>query len=388
MAVGPWTGLRRVAFVPVDRGMFNEPPGPPPNDWPEQIWRRVFYWPDAGGVDVSLRSYIRTTSQGVADIEGEVRPMQTVGVKDVPPAFLASELEGTLRGLGFNAAALVMIGGVNAGQGDMGPEAFWARFVMAEGVGVWAMELTHTLVGFADLYSDAVPHDLKPYDNMAGANGVHATAYSKTLLGWLDQSAIVEDTLVSASFDLHALELAQPAPPGRVTAVRVDAGEKALFAEARMRIDQFDGGNQWHGGIPGEGVIVYEQVGVENPAPFEGEIDPLIALLTPVALTPAQSVTSDAGVTVTVEAALDGGYRIAVANPSAPSVVVPDLFEDSASEAIAALEAVGLVANLLPPDPHDHGHALPWVIRQSPVAGTHVALGTTVTGNLTRQQQF
>jgi hypothetical protein len=383
--MGPWQGLRRIAFVPVDRPSFNEPPGPPPPDWADQIWQRVFYWPDAGGVDVSLRRYITTISQGRADIEGEVQPVQTVGIKDVPPSFLASELEQPLRDQGFHGAALVMLGGLGAGQADEGPGAFWARFVMAEGVGVWAMELTHMLVGFADLYSEAVPHDLKPYDNMAGANGVHPTAYSKTLLGWLDGDAIAVDTLSTASFDLHALELVQPAPPGRVTAVRVNTGGKSLFAEARLRIDQFDGGNQWNrGGIPGEGVIVYEQVGVENTTtPFPGEIDPLIALLTPIALTPGQSVTSDDGVTVTVEAELAGGFRVTVVNPAAPSVVVPDLFQDSAQEAVSALQAVGLVAHLEGPQLRGA-----WVLRQSPVAGTHVALGSTVTVTLTTQHQF
>jgi hypothetical protein len=381
--MGPWLGLRRVAFVPVDRPSFNEPPGPPPPNWAEQIWQRVFYWPYRG-VDISLRRYIVSTSQGRADIEGEVQPVEEVGVKDVPPSFLAGKLEQSLRDQGFDAAALVMLGGPSTGTADAGTGAFWARFAMVEGVGVWAMELTHTLVGFMDLYTDLVPHDLKPYDNMAGSNGVHPTAYSKTLLGWLDESVIAVDELVTASFDLHALELVQPPPPGRVTAVRVDSGASSLFAEARLRIDQFDGGNYWDYGIPNEGVIVYEQVGVENPTtPFPGEIDPLIALLTPAALTPGQSVTSDTGVTVTVNAALDGGFRITVVNPAALAVVVPDLFQDSAAQAIAKLHAVGLVADVQGPQVQGASVHL-----QSPVSGTHVALGSTVTITLTTLHPF
>jgi hypothetical protein len=59
----PWLGTRRVAFVPVDRGLYNEVPVPP--DWKADIERRVFYDHDSvTGVDVSLRNFILTMSQG------------------------------------------------------------------------------------------------------------------------------------------------------------------------------------------------------------------------------------------------------------------------------------------------------------------------------------
>jgi len=52
-----------VAFVPVDRGLYNEVPVPP--DWKADIERRVFYDHDSvTGVDVSLRNFILTMSQG------------------------------------------------------------------------------------------------------------------------------------------------------------------------------------------------------------------------------------------------------------------------------------------------------------------------------------
>jgi hypothetical protein len=41
-----------------------------------------------------------------------------------------------------------MLGGVGAGTSAR----FWVRFVMAEGVAVWAVEFMHSLTGFADLY--------------------------------------------------------------------------------------------------------------------------------------------------------------------------------------------------------------------------------------------
>ena len=67
----PWLGTRRVAFVPVDRGRYNEFPVPP--DWKTDIERRVFYDHDnVTGVDVSLRNFILTMSQGRADLTGDV----------------------------------------------------------------------------------------------------------------------------------------------------------------------------------------------------------------------------------------------------------------------------------------------------------------------------
>src|SRR5215469_8935784 len=215
-----WLGAKRVAFIPVDRGAFNEPPGPPPSDWQEQIERRILFELDpVKGVDVSLRNYIHTVSQGRADLLGQVLPIYQLEQKEVPPDFLASEFEQSLRDQGFDAGALVMIGGRGAGVGDL--PGFWARFVMEEGVGVWAMELTHPLTRFADLYSDSVPHHLGTFDNMACNCGTHLTAYSKVQLGWLDQSAIVLDSSLKASFSLHSLALVQPPPPERVTAVQI-----------------------------------------------------------------------------------------------------------------------------------------------------------------------
>jgi hypothetical protein len=375
----PWLGIKRIAFIPVDRPSFNEPLGPPPPDWHEQIERRIFFELDPiKHVDVSLRNYIYTVSRGRADVDGQVLPVHTLDRKDVPPSFLASTYEQSLRNQGFDAAALVMIGHPGAGQGDLGVGAYWARFVMEEGVGVWAMELTHVLAGFADIYSNSVPHDLGSYDNMACNCGTHPSAYSKVQLGWLDPSAIVVDSAPTAEFHLHSLALVQPPPPGRVTAVQIETGDHPLFVEARQRVDQFDGTNRWNGtGIAGEGVIVYELVGVQNPTPFAGEIDPLISLLTPIALTPGQSVTSDSGVTVQVTAALNGGFAATITNPLAATVVVPQLHELSAALARTELEALGLVAHFLGPN-----HTGSWVRSQSPMAGHVVALGTTVSVTL------
>jgi hypothetical protein len=271
---------------------------------------------------VSLRNYIQTISLGRADIEGEVQKVYTLDRKDVPPDFLASEFEQSFRDQRFDAAALVMNGGPSTGTSSA--PGFWARFAMVEGVGVWMMELTHVLTSYMDLYTNDTPNDLNTFDNMDCSCGTHPTAYTKVQLGWLDPSAIAIDSAPTSQFDLHSLGLVQPPPPGRVTAVQVKASGNPIFVEARQRVDQYDGGNQWNwnsslgvGGIASEGVIVYELAGVENPTtPFPGEIDPLIRLLTPKALVPGQWVTSASGVTVQVTAALIAGFSVSIVNAS------------------------------------------------------------------------
>jgi hypothetical protein len=305
--------------------------------------------------------------------------------QDVPPDFLAPQFEQQFRNEGFDAAALVMLGGQGAGQAS-GLPGYWARFVMAEGVGVWAMELTHAIAGYADLYTNDRANDLNGFDNMDCACGTHPTAYTKVQLGWLDPSAIMVDTATSAEFALHTLGLVQPPPAGRCTAVRIETSGNPLFVEARQRVDQYDGGNWWNKrllgtnevpvGISSEGVIIYELAGVEDPNAPPGETDPLIRLLTQTALSPGASFTSSSGVTVRVTAALAGGFAVSIDNPTAPSVVVPDLFQVSFKLALKQLRDLGLV-----PKPTS-GPQNSWVKSQSPTAGTVVARGATVTMTL------
>ena len=372
-----WIGTKRVAFVPVDRGPFNSEPVPP--NWRQLIEQRIYFWPDPlRGVDVSLRNYIYTTSQGRADIQGVVQDVFPLNRKDVPPDFLAPQFEQQFRNEGFDAAALVMLGGLGAGQAS-GMPGYWARFVMAEGVGVWAMELTHAIAGYADLYTNDRANDLNNFDNMDCSCGTHPTAYTKVQLGWLDPAAIIVDATTSASFELHTLGLVQPPPAGRCTAVRIQTTGNPLFVEARQRVDQYDGGNSWNAnngkpvGISSEGVIVYELAGVEDPGAPPGETDPLIRLLTQTALTPGASFTSTSGVAVRVTAALAGGFAVTIDNPTAPTVVVPDLFQESFAFAVKELRDAGLIP--YPTSGAQHS----WVLRQSPLAGHVVAKGSTVT---------
>jgi hypothetical protein len=127
---------------------------------------------------------------------------------------------------------------------------FWTRLIMADGVGMWAMELLHVLTGYRDLYLFA--EHLGWFDNMACNCGTHFSAYTKQKLGWLDPSSIRKHVGRTAEYRLHTLGLAQPPPAGMTTAVQVGENENFLMVEARQRVDQFDYD------IPSEGVIVYE----------------------------------------------------------------------------------------------------------------------------------
>jgi len=198
-----WLGKKRVAFIPVFRPQLDAVPA----DWEAQILRRIYHdpqpWPTAQppadpgpvigrglvpaalppaqtpGPDISLRTHIHTTSYGRADIEGIVLPRVQTNLIDVRLETFHDRTH-ELRGQGFDAAAIVMLGGAGAGTAEAA--GFWARFVMVEGVGVWAMELIHVLAGYMDLYANArgpVVDHLGPFDTMAGAGGQHECAFSK-----------------------------------------------------------------------------------------------------------------------------------------------------------------------------------------------------------------
>ena len=64
-------------------------------------------------------------------------PMAVVDPQDVPAKILEGQLGSQLRDQGFNAAAIVMLGGPGAGTSS----GFWVRFVMLEGLGVWVWSL-------------------------------------------------------------------------------------------------------------------------------------------------------------------------------------------------------------------------------------------------------
>jgi len=308
-----WNGLKRVAFVPVHRSNAHPPDEPVPDDWTAAILARVLYDPNAAvGADRSLRTYIHTTSSGRADLDAVVMPMRTIDEQDVPPDRFESELGSRLRDAGFDAAALVMLGGPGAGTAQRG--GFWARFAMSEGVGTWAMELMHCLTAFDDLYPFG--GNMGMYDEMASSGGTHPSAYTKAAIGWLDQSAVAHHSGVAATYDLHTVGLVQPPPTGRRSAARIGSQVPYLMVEARKKVDQFDMN------IPAEGVIVY-QVQTSSPNGSAENNRAPVALLTmtpdgrPTALPAGSSFTADNGVAIHVQSAIPGGFTVLVEDPSA-----------------------------------------------------------------------
>ncbi len=159
-------------------------------------------------------------------------PKVEVNQLDVPVDALAGQYEQSFRNQGFDAAAIVMLGEFGAGSAQAA--GFWARFVMVEGVGVWAMELTHVLTSYWDLY--IVTENLGSFDNMACACGTHPSAFTKQKLGWLDPSAVATHNGRAQLYDLHTLGLVQPPPTGRSTAVQVGTGGNFLMVEVRQSL--------------------------------------------------------------------------------------------------------------------------------------------------------
>jgi hypothetical protein len=300
-----WIGRKKLALVPLYRPNAH-PPDQIPADWPNQILRRVLFDPDpTTKADRSLRAYIHAASSGLADLDAVVMPMAIVDQQDVPANTLEGQLGSQLRAQGFDAAAIVMLGGLGAGTSS----GFWVRFVMLEGVGVWAMEFMHSLTGFGDLYPFG--GNMGPFDEMACSCGTHPSAYTKAAIGWLDASAIARHSGRAAGYDLHAVGLVQPPPSGRSAAVRIGSQVPYLMVEARQKVDQFDGT------IPSEGVIVY-RVQTTDPLGHAQNSTAPIARLTTTALTVGQAFTSDTNIAVSVTGTIPGGFLVVVDDRNSP----------------------------------------------------------------------
>ena len=362
-----WTGRKKLALIPLYRPNA-KPPDAIPTAWANAIMQRMFYDPEPPtGMDRSLRAYIQKASSGVADLDAVVMPMQTLDQQDVPVDALEAQFGAQLRSQGFDAAAIVMLGGAGAGTAQRG--GFWARFVMVENVGVWAMEFMHCLTNFDDLYPFG--GSIGGFDEMNCSCGTHPTAYTKSLIGWLPVTAIAQHAGPATNYDLHSVGLLQPPPAGRWAAVRIGAATTVpyLMVEARQKVDQFDFS------IASEGVIVYRIQTTSPNGTAQNQMSPIV-LLTATALTAGQSFTADNGVVVKVAAALAGGFTVNINNPNA-GIAVPNVFELGVKEATAVIQGAGLVPVFTGPNQKNS-----WVSSQSPVAGALVPKGTKVTMKL------
>ena len=307
MAVVPWIGVRRIAIVPVfDRQVDVEPPA----DWENQIRARVFYDPDAAtGQDRSFQHYLSAISGGQAFLAGAVFP----GVWSDGPAVNEPAIASSPAGHGYREMLAILPHG--AGQ-HRGGHAFrhdeingitgWARVAMfdlpipqskRQAIGVWGQELIHLLGEFWD-HTGMGGFDVM--DGAGASKSVHACANTRARMGWLP-AGIFDHVDGALGIGLHAIGLAQPPGPGRVSAVRVEteASGRRFLVEARARVDQFDVM------APGEGVLVYT---VEPTAGGE-KVD----LRSSGAMQPGQ-VFEDAaeGIRVSCDAALVSGFAVTV----------------------------------------------------------------------------
>ena len=303
----PWLGMRRIAFIPVlDSNIDTSPPG----DFREQVEGRVWFDPDPStGVDRSLQRYIATISNGRAQLEPRVFPVASDGEDSVGTA-----LRSLPDGHGYTLACAVMLSGGPHRTGF----AWWhaspvngvrnfARVNLDEGLGVWAMEILHIATEFGDLYHTD-PH-LGDFDNMAGSGGTHPSAHTKLAMEWLDSGAVVtKHGGGESTYDLHAIGLPQPRPPGRRFAVRIPSqvGTNDFMVEARLRAGPYEGASYASNGIPSEGVIVYEVAAQHE-----------VYLRTAQALSAGETfqAAGDDELEVRVAGELTGGFAVAVGTP-------------------------------------------------------------------------
>ena len=287
-----WLGRKKLAFIPLSRTNIDTVPP----DWSDNIMRRLLFDPAIDpitgapipGSDRSVRAYFRTVSSGLADLDVVVLPAQTIAEENVPPDALEATVGAQLRSEGFVGAAIVMPGGA-CGTTTVNTSFNWTRICMGDDLGGWVGELLHNQCNLIDLFDYAGDYqsgdNMGPFDQEAGYEATHPSAWTKRAVEWLDPSAVALHPGGVAEYTLYSVSLIQPPPTGRVTAVQIGAEVPYLMVEARLQADQFDIN------IPNEGVIVYRVQTTDKLGTAQNEIAPL-ALLTARALTAGQSFTN------------------------------------------------------------------------------------------------
>jgi hypothetical protein len=278
-----WIGSREIAFILASA--VGGPPqvsAPPPN-WEALGRERIFYDPDpATGVDRSLRAYIRAVSYGRARVTGEMYGPYTVqwhpngcgwtmdnairaaGIPDPDNADNRATLKAQGSITGYSYACTIFPGNACPGW------AFWyapnahypgsvltgACYVdMAASLGIWAMENTHVVTGFGDLYG--IPDSPGSFDNMACSCGTHPSSFTKMKMGWVNPR-VVPASPSGSTVTIDALS--KPLEEGREHAVKIPSQSSLayLLVEARLRIDPYEQSTPGlSSGIPSEGIVVY-----------------------------------------------------------------------------------------------------------------------------------
>ena len=316
-----WLGRKKLAFIPLSRTNI-QPPDVIPPDWSGQIMRRLFFDPaidpttgaPIAGIDRSVRAYFHTVSSGLADLDVVVLPAQTIAEENVLPDALEATMGAQLRSEGFVGAAIVMLGGPGGGSTSQLSNFAWSRFCMSDNLGNWAGEILHqtNLCDLPDFFDFAGDYpsgeNMGPFDQEAGYQATHPSAWTKRAVGWLDPSTVSAHPGGVAQYTLHSASLIQPPPTGRIAAVQIGGEVPYLMVEARLQADQFDVN------IPNKGVIVYR---VQTTDPLGNALPDTapLALITKTPLTAGQSITTD-GATIDVsDAVLGGGFAIQIKAP-------------------------------------------------------------------------
>jgi hypothetical protein len=319
----PWIGERRLLVIPTN--VTGSGYDPPPNNWKELIEQRMNFDPDpVSGTDRSVRAYIHATSYGQAELTADVADPITLPAAADGSCRTVQAIQAHPASHLYEYACVVFM----SGNHPCGGQAAWdtppiefdpprspnlvrarCRVRMDESLGVWTMEILHIVTKFGDLYNTN-PHP-GGFDEMACNCGTHPSTFTKLAFGWLKSTDVLTHFgAISGSktkaYTLHAVGLAQPAPSGRITGVKIPHAPKRVFwVEARLRVDAYE--RQTPGvssGIPSEGVVVYES-------------DPQwpLQLRTPTALTPGKQFESTQGirtVNVKVDSSVQGGFKITV----------------------------------------------------------------------------
>jgi hypothetical protein len=313
--VAIWTGSRRIAVIPVWNSQVDAQPA---EDWSTQVRARLLYDPDpATGIDGSLQRYIQTVSSGLAYMRATIFPTVQANSSDT----VGTGLMSLPPSHGFEYAMVVIPHSFGPNRGGFAwmnqspPTNGFSNFcrvpmftdtglTMIPRIGVWAMELLHTVTAFGDLYN--VSPAMGNFDNMACSCGTHPSTHTKSLMGWIPESRAIRrhELNQTTRYSLHAVSRMQPPPPWRATAVWVPSNTSPFhfMIEARLGTDDYDGQSPVSSGVPSEGVVVYE---VQDTT--------AVYLRTPTALKPGEQWEDpDEDLTVDVLGDQSDGFRIEV----------------------------------------------------------------------------
>ena len=254
-----WLGNQNVAYI-LTQG---DGVGAAPANWQQTVNKRIFSDVDAAtSFDRSLRAYIRSTSNGRADLGGQIFGPITVDpgvdgsgntnwVHAMNLAITATGQAGELAN--FMYACVIF-------SGNPGPAAHaWWNLPIGnfypgssivgccyvntpDALGAYAMEHIHMIAAFSDLYG--IPDSPGRFDEMDCACGVHPSSYTKSQLQWLPKTEVTSVPGNATGITSVIQALSEPVQPGHFHAIRIDTPDPKVYLliEARLRLDPYETG--------------------------------------------------------------------------------------------------------------------------------------------------